>query len=615
MDNSPSNLKRLQRPLTASFLIAATWCLIQTFVALCDHRQDKSRLYTRTVPSKTVIRGQPSWKAIAPSFMGPFGSLGTEHPPHHVALGSPRVSVTNVAQGQRGVGETNTVVEPGSRWKWIFFMPFWLFWVSRRRRSHQLHPLTKVALLSTTGEVTSGDCDEGAARTGASEADTTFGTKPQEVQTQQDQREQRSSSREPRIDQREQRSSSREPRIFCTGRPFPLSLILGYDAVRTSLLLATINPRMGGVIMSGGHGTAKSVMARGLQRIMPPIERVKGSLYNIDPSRPDQVDDFLQRQLEERGQQLGDLETEVVEAPFIQVPLNVIEDRLLGSVNVEDSVKQGRTVFEPGLLSRAHRGILCIDDINLLDDELCNTLLSALADGWVRVEREGISMKYPCDVIMVATFNPAEGLVRDHILDRMAVALSVDAMPLSVEERAEAVHRVIQWSDMSREELLQFEEEEDMLRARIVLAREYCRTECRISPKQIHYLCEESTRFQCMGQRAEIFATEAAKALASWECREVNANDLKLAVKLVIAPRGMVLPPMEAPPPPPPTPEMQDEGGEEDTEEQEDEPDQQVPSAVSAGACACVFPVWQSPSRTIAAQKERREVQGRQRGK
>lgn len=172
----------------------------------------------------------------------------------------------------------------------------------------------------------------------------------------------------------------------------PLSLIVGQETIKTALILLAVNPNVGGVVITGGKGTGKSAMARALHRVMPPIEVIKGSPYNIAPdAKPNEMDDFLKKDLVRNNQQLGDLEAEVVTCPFIQVPVNVMEDRLFGSVDVKKTLETGDTIFTPGLLATAHRGILYVDDINLLDTDLVTMLLQAITDGFVIVEREGES--------------------------------------------------------------------------------------------------------------------------------------------------------------------------------------------------------------------------------
>lgn len=368
-------------------------------------------------------------------------------------------------------------------------------------------------------------------------------------------------------------------------RSYPMSKIVGQDMVKLALLLAAVNPAMGGVLISGRRGTAKSILARALHSVLPPIERVKDSAYNLDPERPEDLDDFARVMLAKEGKSLSDLETEIVEAPFVQVPLNVMEDRLLGSVDVEESVKQGKTVFMPGLLAKAHRGILYVDDINLLDTELCQIVLGIVSDGWVNVEREGMSMRYPCKPLLVATFNPEEAELRDHLLDRIAVALSVDAAPLDMDQRIEAVNGVLDWGAISEGDLKEILDEEDNVKTRIIFAREELKN-LKLSTEQIKYLCEEASRAGTQGQRAEIFACEVARASAALEDRRVSAEDLKLAVKLAIAPRGIFMqqPPddeeeMLPPPPPPPPPQNsqddQDDGEEEKDEDENEEPEEE----------------------------------------
>eukprot|EP00904_Undaria_pinnatifida_P010858 jgi/Undpi1/6902/HiC_scaffold_21.g09377.m1 len=366
-------------------------------------------------------------------------------------------------------------------------------------------------------------------------------------------------------------------------RAYPMSKIVGQDMVKLALLLAAVNPAMGGVLISGRRGTAKSILARAVHSVLPPIERIKDSPYNLDPEMPEMMDDFTAAMLKRDGKEFSDLETEIVDAPFVQVPLNVMEDRLLGSVDVEESVKQGKTVFLPGLLAKAHRGILYIDDINLLDTELCQIVLGIVTDGWVNVEREGISMRYPCRPLLIATFNPEEAELRDHLLDRIAVALSVDAAPLNMDQRIEAVNGVLDWGAMGAGDLQAILDEEDNVKTRIIFAREELK-QLQLSSDQVKYLCEEASRAGTQGQRAEIFACEVARASAALEDRRPSAEDLKLAVKLAIAPRGIFMQTpqddeemLEPPPPPPPPPQNnqeEDDNGDEEKDE-EDEPEEE----------------------------------------
>jgi magnesium chelatase subunit D len=378
------------------------------------------------------------------------------------------------------------------------------------------------------------------------------------------------------------------------GRPFPLSMIEGQDNIKQALLLSAINARMGGVVISGGKGTAKSVMARALHQLLPPIEIIKGSPFNIDPEGAFGLDDFTRTDIDNGGIPLEERETEIIPCPFVQVPLNVMEDRLIGSADLEESVKSGRTVFSPGLLAKAHRGVLYVDDINLLDEETANILLGIVTEGYVNVEREGLSLKYPCKPLLIATFNPGEGDLRDHLLDRIAVALSADAQPLDVLGRVAAVESVLGFSgggsqktEKAEKALKEAIENEDDLKTAIIFAREFIK-DLTIAPSQLQYLCEEAIRAGCQGHRAEIFACEVARASAALEGRQINSDDLRLAVKLAIAPRGTfintppddddMLPPPPPPPPPPPQMDEQDQDKEdEEEEEEEDEDDQQDP--------------------------------------
>lgn len=189
----------------------------------------------------------------------------------------------------------------------------------------------------------------------------------------------------------------------------------------------------------------------------------------------------------------------------------------MGTVDIEKSLDAGATVFSPGLLARAHRGILYVDEINLLEEEAANILLNVIADGHVTIEREGLSLQYPCKPLLIATYNPQEGELREHLLDRIGVALSSDLMPLSIEGRVKGVENVLGFSGGEQEQsadVRKIQEEERTLQETITSARELL-PEVHIDHSQILYLCEEATGAGCEGQRAEIFATEVAKASAA----------------------------------------------------------------------------------------------------
>ena len=380
-------------------------------------------------------------------------------------------------------------------------------------------------------------------------------------------------------------------------RAFPLAAITGHSLLKLSLLLAAVDPSLGGVIIAGGRGTGKSVLARGLHSLIPPIEIIDNELIrenltdnkisfrpisrNLDPTKPEEWDKNINQLLAkiigiDYLNQIESIPSKVVQAPFIQVPIGITEDRLVGSIDVSASLNTGEQVFQPGVLAEAHRGVLYVDDINLLDDGIVNLILEATGREQNNIERDGLSLSHPCRSLLIATYNPEEGALRDHVLDRFAIVLSAD-QSIDNNQRVEITKSVLSHAENNIKFSEKWSEESDNLSTQLILARQWLK-DVKITKEQITYLVNEALRGGVEGHRSELFAVKVAKANAALRGDEnVNSDDLKVAVRLVILPRATQIPPQDddiQPPPPedqsPPPPQSNNEDSEPESNENED---------------------------------------------
>ena len=221
-------------------------------------------------------------------------------------------------------------------------------------------------------------------------------------------------------------------------RLYPFSAIVGQDAMKAALLLNAVDPSIGGVLVRGQKGTGKSTAARALAALLPVIEVVKECPYRCDPNDQEKLHDGCRERFELNGQ----LPSEQRPMPVVELPLSASEDRVVGTLQLEHALKTGQRRFEPGLLAAANRGILYVDEVNLLEDHLVDLLLDAAASGVNRVEREGLCITHPARFMLIGTMNPEEGELRPQFLDRFGLVVNVQGISDPQKRRALIENRI-----------------------------------------------------------------------------------------------------------------------------------------------------------------------------
>ena len=206
--------------------------------------------------------------------------------------------------------------------------------------------------------------------------------------------------------------------------PFPFTAVVGQEDLKLALILNVIDPKIGGVLAFGEKGTAKSTAVRALAKLLPEIAVVKGCRFRCDPKDPSSLCPECREKLE-RGEKL---ETEYVKMRVVDLPVSATEDRVVGSLDIEQAIQKGKKRFEPGVLAEANRGILYVDEVNLLDDHIVDLLLDSAAMGVNTVEREGVSFSHPARFLLVGTMNPEEGELRPQLLDRFGLSVRIEGV-------------------------------------------------------------------------------------------------------------------------------------------------------------------------------------------
>jgi len=308
---------------------------------------------------------------------------------------------------------------------------------------------------------------------------------------------------------------------------FPFTAILGQDDMKLALILNVIDPKIGGVLLTGQQGTGKSTAVRSLVALLPEIEVYEGCSFHCDLDDPENLCDYCK----EKGVKKPE---KTIKKPisFVNLPLGATEEMVIGSLDIERIIKEGKREFQPGLLAKANRGIMYVDEINLLPDHLVDILLDASASGINHIEREGISITHLSSFILVGSMNPEEGELRPQISDRLGLEIGIKA-PSDPSIRAEITSRVIEFQDSPQKFIEKYKPLQIKLKEKIIFAKKNLFT-IKISPKIYKFASELVVKIGLVSQRAEITYLHCARAHAAFRnSNKIEKEDLKQALNLV----------------------------------------------------------------------------------
>ncbi len=309
--------------------------------------------------------------------------------------------------------------------------------------------------------------------------------------------------------------------------PYPFAGIVGQAELKLALLLCVVNPSIGGVMVMGHRGTAKSTAVRALAAMLPTIKAVYGCPYNSSPENPSDWVREKQKELSQGGERKSTrLRSVNIPVPVVDLPLGATEDRVCGTLDIERALVQGEQAFAPGLLARANRGFLYIDEVNLLEDHLVDVLLDVAASGVNLVEREGISIRHPAKFVLVGSGNPEEGDLRPQLLDRFGLHARIKTI-IDVSERVEIVKRRRAYDADPHAFSEEWEKAQAKLRRQIKSAQKRL-PEVELPDPVLYKIAELCVKLEIDGHRGELTISRAATSLAAFEGRnEVKLDDVR----------------------------------------------------------------------------------------
>ncbi|MBI2332588.1 MAG: ATP-binding protein [Chloroflexi bacterium] len=310
---------------------------------------------------------------------------------------------------------------------------------------------------------------------------------------------------------------------------FPFTAIVGQERMRRALILNAVDTRIGGVLIRGERGTAKSTAARSLAALLPHVKIVQDCRFGCDPDKPS----TWCTECKERAAAMKKLPVAERATPFINLPVSATEDRVVGTLDIEKAIQKGERHFEPGVLAGANRGLLYIDEVNLLDDHVVDVLLDSAAMGVNTVEREGISFAHPARFILVGTMNPEEGDLRPQLLDRFALSVEIVGIR-EARERMSIMERNIAYEKDPEAFRKQWQTKEDELSHQIAKARDLV-DQVKYTTRDLLSIAALTASLNVDGHRADMVILKAARAEAAFEGRtKINDHDIALAAELAL---------------------------------------------------------------------------------